>query len=106
MSDVYKPVVFELPDGTEVSNDPYFHFQKQQAQLDENKARLRAERDKADDEDLHTDELDELKGAELKKLAEDEDVDIKGLTKVGEVKAAIREARAEKAKPGDAGEQD
>lgn len=98
-----KPVVFELPDGTEVSNDPLFHQQQFLKQDAENKARLQAERDAADDEDLHTDDLDGLKGAELKALAEDEDIDITGLKKVGEVKAAIREARAAKAQ---AGEQD
>lgn len=106
MSDDRKPVVFELPDGTEVSNDPLFHQQQFLKQDAENKARLQMERDAADNEDIHTDELDGLKGAELKALAEEEDVDIKGLTKVGEVKAAIREARAEKAKAGNQGEQD
>lgn len=88
------PVVFLDADGNEISNDPRFHARKFSEQEEERRRNLE---NAADEEEIQTDDLDGLKGAELKKVAEDEDVDISGLKKVGEVKDAIRQARLAKA---------
>lgn len=87
-----EPIVFEDAEGNEISNDPRWHAQKLLDQADERRKALEA----GDDEDVPTDDLDGLKGADLKKVAEDEEVDISGLKKVGEVKDAIRQARLAK----------
>ncbi len=106
-------VVFELPDGTEVSNDPRWLAQRtlkragiagdsnDSAELKAKIAELEAklaeatksdEDDDEDDSNEDGDEYDALKGADLKKLAADRNVDISGMTKVGQVRDALRAA--------------
>lgn len=87
-------VVFHDSDGNEISNDPRWHHRKFAEQEKERLQNLESTPGDSDDE-IEKDELDELNGRQLKKLAEEEDVDISGLTKVGQVREAIRSARAQ-----------
>lgn len=100
-------VVFELPDGTEVSNDPRWLARKTlastgvdidamqakiaelQAQIDEANAASEEDDDQTNEDG---DEFDKLNGKELKALAAERNVDISGMTKVGEVRDALRAA--------------
>ena len=102
------PVIFLMPDGSEVSNDPSFGFQRQaedaassreaelRAEIEaELRAKIEAERrGEAEDADADddNDEFSNLGGKELKELAEERGVDISGLKKVGEVREALRAA--------------
>lgn len=112
MSDI---VTFLDSRGRVISNDPRFHLRKMQEQEEARLANLQQqeveatgeqpseEADEAaeeepteDDEDkAQGDDLDELRGKELKALAAEEGVDITGLTKVSQVREAIRAHRAE-----------
>lgn len=95
MADDNKPVVFLDAEGNEISNDPRWHAQKLLDQDKQNRQNLEALgtagklQDTAQDDDL-----DKMDGKALKATAETEGVDIDGLKKVGEVREAIRAARA------------
>lgn len=130
MSDDNEPVVFLMPDGTEVSNDPRFFQREMVKQLAEQQAHVRTAtetRSEAGPVPLHTgggtvlgngeatpvsrddlvdeeaagndvslpDNFEELKGKELQSLARDlkskgVEIDTAGVTKVGDLREAIR----------------
>lgn len=101
MADKYEPVTFENSLGETISNDPYFLAQRtmeQYAALPAEQQGMHAPKGAgSDDSDEDIDNGDtpsekpyaDLKGPALKALAADRGVDISGLTKVGEVRAAL-----------------
>ena len=115
----YEPVTFLDADGNEISNDPVWHARNtlaaagvDESTVDDSSAELQSTidaknqeiaalkaaleaRDTLDaDEDNKDDgdDYDKLGGKELQTLAKDRGVDIKGLRKVSEVRAALRAA--------------
>lgn len=95
-----KPVVFLMPDGTEVSNDPRF-FESQMAKQIAGQQGIPADTGQtsssADDEPVELPEnFEELKGAELKALAKDlkskgVEIATAGVTTVVGLREAIQE---------------
>lgn len=81
----YEPVVFENSLGEQISNDPVFLAQRtlEAAGLQNNRFAPFG-----GDEPMPG-PYDDLNGKELKKLAEDREVDISGLRTVGEVRKAL-----------------
>ena len=79
----HKPVIFYNSRGEEISNDPIWKAQRVLG--------IQAETT-SDDEEIDTDPYSALNGTELKALAAERGVDIKGLTKVGQVRDALRRA--------------
>ena len=108
MADNEKYVTFLDADGNEISNDPRWHAEKvlqasgvnveaMQAKIAELQAKVDAANntDITDDgDDESEDDLAKLKGPELKALAKERGVDISGMTKVSEVREALRTAQA------------
>jgi hypothetical protein len=108
----HKPVVFRAADGSLITNDPVLRahqmlgediseFLNDEAGVEAASARTH------DDEDIDTDPYADMTGAQLKDEAKKRSVDIKGLTKVGQVRDALRAAdEAEAAKAAEAENQD
>ena len=96
------PVIFNLADGTEVSNDPSFRYKAFLAQEAEREAELERLNALSQDgpgepakvDQPAEDEYTNLPGKELKELANQRGVDLTGLTKVGQVRQALRNADA------------
>lgn len=97
-------VIFNTADGTEVSNDPAFRFKAFQEQQEEQRKALAALN--GDDssgveeelpEDDNKDAFDLMGGKELKAYAEEHEIDLEGLRKVGEVREHLRAQAAAKA---------
>lgn len=111
----YQPVVFENSEGTEISNDPNWLAMKQlenagisfagsQPNVLEAQLQAAANAGADDDEELGEDDDDEtvdytkMNGKQLKAVAAERGVDIKGIKTVGELRAALvadDEAKAE-----------
>lgn len=106
----YEPVVFLDADGNEISNDPVWHARNTlaaagvdestvdnsnlQAEIEALKAALAAQETLDEDENGKDDgdDYDKLDGKGLKALAKERNVDIKGMTKVSQVREALRAA--------------
>lgn len=111
----HTPVVFKAADGSLITNDPVL---KAHQMLGEDISEfLTGEAGvegvtpagTSDDEDIDTDPYAGMTGAELKDEAKNRGVDIKGLTKVGQVRDALRaadETEAEAAAQAAKGEDD
>jgi len=84
-------VVFENSQGEEISNDPRWRAEKT---LREAGVEVNAQRPVGDPDDMEVDTSDYagMKAAQLVKIAKERGVDIKGLKKVGEVRAALEKA--------------
>lgn len=105
----HTPVVFKAADGSLITNDPVL---KAHQMLGEDISEyLNAEAGveapavsrTSDDEEIDTDPYTDMTGAQLKDEAKTRGVDIKGLTKVGQVRDALRAAdEAEAAKAAEA----
>lgn len=98
----HTPVIFKDANGNLITNDPV--LRAHQTLGEDISEFLTAEvgvedvsNQTSDDEDIDTDPYNELTGKELKQLASDRGVDIKGLTKVGQVRDALRAADEAKA---------
>lgn len=107
-------VVFEDHEGNEISNDPRWLAQRTlkragigndsndsaelKARIAELEAQLAGKSEDDEDDTAGTkddgDDYDKLGGKELKALAAERGVDITGLTKVGQVRDALRAADA------------
>lgn len=90
MSDENGPVIFLMPDGTEVSNDPRFFQMRMSEQV-----AASSPSSLSDTEVSLPSNFDELKGKDLQALAKDlqskgVDIDTAGVTKVGDLREAIR----------------
>lgn len=113
----YEPVVFLDADGNEISNDPVWHARNtlaaagvdestvdnsnlqaeidaKDAEIEALKAALAAQETLDEDENGKDDgdNYDKLDGKGLKALAKERNVDIKGMTKVSQVREALRAA--------------
>jgi hypothetical protein len=83
-----EPVVFLWPDGTEFSNDPIWLARKRLAEFQmANPTAPRVPLGPDDDTDFS--EYDDMDGKALKAVANEKGVDISGLKKVGQVRAAL-----------------
>lgn len=97
----HTPVIFKDANGNLITNDPVL---KAHQTLGEDISEYLTEPPSstgvgtatraADDEEIDTDPYNDLNGKELKQLAGDRGVSIKGLKTVGEVRQALRDADA------------
>lgn len=98
----HTPVVFKDANGNLITNDPVLKAHQTLGQdisefLTEPPTSAgvgTATRRASDDEEIDTDPYNDLNGKELKQLAGDRGVSIKGLKTVGEVRQALRDADA------------
>lgn len=94
----HTPVTFLNSRGEVITNDPVV---KAQMLLG-----ISTPAGASDEEEIDTDPYNSLKGAELKTLAAERGVDIKGLKTVGEVRDALREADKEEESAGEDEDED
>lgn len=104
----HTPVVFKDAEGNLITNDPVL---KAHQMLGEDISEFLTEEPTSagvgevsrtsDDEEIDTDPYNDLTGKELKELAKQRSVDIKGLRTVGEVRQALRDADAAAEDQGD-----
>lgn len=102
MADQYEPVTFLNSAGEVISNDPIYLAQQQLAAAGLINPQVTPVVPVAHDDDELGEDSDEdkvdyatLNGPQLKALAKERGVDIKGLRTVGEVRKALADAEAE-----------
>lgn len=102
MSDKYTPVTFLDSEGNEISNDPVWLARRTLAQhgvediteTSTEKASAEAEATSTSDDESIAEDYSKFDGKQLKELAKERDISIKGLKTVGEVRQALIAADA------------